>query len=106
MQRGLWSPRTVRKTARARWRPRALLALVGVSCGACAPRQVRPDEYSAWVNGFGFGLFGSRALDVRDVCPSGSARQVEVEQTAATVSLTLVSVGLYTPRQVRIHCRP
>jgi len=85
---------------------RALLALAALSLGACAPREVRPQEYQAWVNGFVFGLVGQRSLDVRDVCPSGSARQVEVRQTATTTLLTVASFGLYSPRQVRIRCRP
>jgi hypothetical protein len=95
----------VRETPRARWDRCALLALTLLTCGACAPREVKPNEYRAWVNGFGFGLFGSRSLDVRDVCPSGSAERVAVEQTASTTVLTLVSFGLYSPRQVRIRCQ-
>jgi hypothetical protein len=96
----------VRETPRARCQPRALLALLALACAACAPRQVRPNEYSAWTNGFVYGLIGSSSLDVRDVCTSGSARRVAVEQSGATTLLTLVSLGLYTPRKVRIHCRP
>ena len=67
---------------------------------------MKPNEYAAWVNGFGFGLFGSRSIDVRDVCQSGVARRVAVEQTPTTTVLTLVSLGVYTPRQVRIRCQP
>jgi hypothetical protein len=95
----------VRETPRARWKPRALLALTALSCWGCAPREVRPGEYQAWVNGFGFGLIGERELDVRDVCRSGRARGVAVEQTATTTLVTLLSLGLYSPRQVRIRCR-
>jgi hypothetical protein len=67
---------------------------------------VRPNEYAAWVNGFAFGTLGSRSLDVRDVCPSGVAKGVAVEQTPVTAVLTVVSIGFYTPRQLRIRCRP
>jgi hypothetical protein len=57
------------------------------------------------VNGFAFGLVGSHAVDVRDVCPSGEATLVRTRQSFATVTLSVVSLGLYTPRQVELHCR-
>jgi hypothetical protein len=101
------APQSVRETARVPLKPRDCLALVlaALLALACAPREVRPGEYRAWVNGFGYGLVGSRALDVRDVCASGGAERVEVRQTAGTVAASALSLGLYTPRQVRIHCR-
>ncbi len=78
--------------------------MAGVSTG-CTPHAVRPQVYRAWVNGFAFGLVGSRAVDVRDVCPSGEATLVRTRQSFATVTLSVVSLGLYTPRQVELHCR-
>jgi hypothetical protein len=72
---------------------------------ACTPHAVRPHVYRAWVNGFAFGLIGDRAVDVRDVCASGDATLVRTRQSFATVTLSVVSVGLYTPRQIELHCR-
>ncbi len=84
----------------------AIIALgFALGCG-CAPRLVRQNEYRAWVNGFVYGAFGSHDLDVRDVCASGRARQVDVEHSAGTVLATAFSLGLYTPRQIRVRCLP
>ncbi len=86
---------------------KAAIMAFGLALGSgCAPHLVRPNEYRAWSNGFVYGAFGQRAFDVRDICASGKAREVEVEQSAGTVLLTLFSLGLYTPRQVRVRCAP
>jgi hypothetical protein len=81
-----------------------VLTCAALSAG-CTPHAVRPQVYRAWVNGFAFGMIGSRGVDVRDVCPSGEATLVRTRQTVATVALSVVSVGLYTPRQMELHCR-
>ena len=36
---------------------------------------------------------------------AGEAALLRTRQTVATVTLSVVSVGLYTPRQVELHCR-
>jgi hypothetical protein len=72
---------------------------------ACTPHAVRPQVYRVWANGFAFGLIGTRAVDVRDVCPSREAALVRTQQSFATVSLSIVSLGVYTPREIELHCR-
>jgi hypothetical protein len=52
-----------------------------------------------------FGVFGGSSLDARDVCPSGEISEFEIRRSAPEYVVSIVSLGLYLPHQVRIRCR-
>jgi len=61
------------------------------------------ETHEVWLDGYAFGLIGSGEVDTRFYCESEAAG-VGVHQTAATWALTVLSLGLYTPRVARITC--
>ena len=63
----------------------------------------RPNE-AHWVAAYGFGVWGTAEFDIRDDCPSGVAENVRVGPTWTTLLVSLVTLGLYTPREVRVRC--
>lgn len=92
-------------------RLRHALAIVVASCiapgcfkatfeDARSPLEVRQD---VWLDGFLFGLVGSGELDTRFFCDTGPAR-VGVYTNAGTWALTLLSLGIYTPRKAAVTC--
>jgi hypothetical protein len=51
-----------------------------------------------------FGTLGNRTLDVADICGGQPAGAVAVYPTAATVALGVLTLGIYTPLEIRVHC--
>ncbi|MEO8905062.1 MAG: hypothetical protein ABI488_21625 [Polyangiaceae bacterium] len=90
----------------ARWRLRVGLVplLCGaLGCGAGLPASTPAHEH--WVPGYAFGLWGKAELDVRDDCPVTGAASVRIGTTWSTLLVSVATLGAYTPRQVRVHCR-
>ena len=85
----------------------AQAALFTLLCTACAGTQTAPKSVTEkrWVPAYVFGIFGAKALDIRDVCASGVAQQVSIRTTPATLALGIVTFGIYTPQEVKIQCR-
>ncbi|HEY3667064.1 MAG TPA: hypothetical protein VGL19_13725 [Polyangiaceae bacterium] len=73
------------------------------SCAATRTSALPPREH--WVPGYVFGLWGKAELDVRDDCPVTGAENVRIGVTWSTLLVSLVTVGMYTPREVRVECR-
>jgi hypothetical protein len=88
--------------ARAR-RPACLMLLALVGC-AEPPNAVTPVR-EHWVPAYVFGIWGKSELDVRDDCPTTGAARVRVGATWSTVLVSIVTLGMYTPREVIVHCR-
>ena len=91
--------------------PRSLLAVCSVVIAGCAPALRAPrapahEIRERWLSSFVFGVFGEPALDVRDVCSSGKASAVSVGSNVGTVSVSIVTLGIYTPRKVWVACAP
>lgn len=85
------------------------MAICAVGCRASFVDPTVPEggsEHSAWTHHFLFGSIASSHVDVRDVCVSGRARRVETGGDALTVLVGVASLGIYTPREVRITCGP
>jgi hypothetical protein len=61
------------------------------------------ERHEVWLDGYLFGLSGSGDIDTRFFCESGPAR-VGVYETAGTWLLTLLSLGIYTPRKAAVTC--
>jgi hypothetical protein len=89
----------------------AIAAMV-LSLTGCAIQRfdVRPDTQNApthddsqtfWISGIG----QSEEIDAAKVC-GGAAKvqRVETQVTAGNVGLAIVTIGIYTPRQVRVYC--
>jgi len=78
--------------------------LVGsIGCAAALPASTPAREH--WVPGYAFGLWGKADLHVRDDCPSAGAESVRVGTTWATLLVSVATLGVYTPREVRVRCR-
>lgn len=52
-----------------------------------------------------FGAFGGAAFDLRDLCPGGEVSEFEIRRNASAYLVSIVSLGVYLPHQVRIRCR-
>ncbi|MEI9939789.1 MAG: hypothetical protein WDO69_21420 [Pseudomonadota bacterium] len=78
-------------------------------CGAlgCASNTPAADSplHEHWVPGYVFGIWGKAELDVRDDCPTTGAAGVRIGATWSTLLVSLVTVGMYTPREVQVECR-
>ena len=83
-----------------------------LSLTGCAIQRfdVRPDTQMApthdnsqtfWVGGIG----QSEDIDAAKVCGSAAnVQRVETQATAGNIGLTILTLGIYSPRQVRVYC--
>jgi len=51
-----------------------------------------------------FGTLGDRTLDLTELCGGKPTGSVTVYPTAATVGLGILTLGTYTPLEVRVEC--
>jgi len=51
-----------------------------------------------------FGTLGDRTLDLAEICGGDQARVVAVYPTPPTVALGILTLGTYTPLEVRVRC--
>lgn len=66
-----------------------------------------PPQYSEWLNFYVFGLVPSKkTISVSDVCAGKSFRQAYVSNGLWQGTLTLLTVGLYSPRTIEVWCGP
>jgi hypothetical protein len=77
--------------------------LCSFGCAAALPASAPAHRH--WVPGYVFGLWGKAELDVRDDCPSSGAESVRIGTTWSTLLVSAATLGMYTPREVRVHCR-
>jgi hypothetical protein len=54
----------------------------------------------SWV----FGAFGSRSVDVRDLCGKADAERVEFERRFSDYLVGVVTLGMYVPHRIRVEC--
>jgi hypothetical protein len=78
------------------------LLLLGslTACSATPANAVR-----LWTPSYAFGTLGYRDFDVRTYCGERGARRVQVTGTPETLAVSVVTLGVYTPREVTIECR-
>lgn len=91
---------------------KVLILSAVLALSACATQRfdLRPpstpypavdEAQSFWIGGIG----QDQDLDAARVCGSPSkVVRVEMEQTAGNVGLSLLTLGIYSPRQVRVYC--
>jgi hypothetical protein len=77
------------------------LALLALSCTG-----TRAHEKRTWLPSYAFGAIGGGDLDVRDVCPSGSAEDISVGSSLSTLAVSFATLGVYTPREAKVRCTP
>jgi len=81
---------------------RTALALCTLSLASCAApvagsRRVMLPAYA-------LGAIGGGDVDIRDYCPAGSVGELSVGSSWRTLGLSLATLGVYTPRELRIRC--
>jgi hypothetical protein len=62
--------------------------------------------HTIWLPTYALGAFGGGDLDVRDVCASGAADEISVGASWATLGVSFVTLGVYTPREAKVRCAP
>ncbi|HYJ10354.1 MAG TPA: hypothetical protein VEX18_15125 [Polyangiaceae bacterium] len=83
---------------------RLFVLIWGLGLSACAAG--RQDVRHMWLPTYAFGAIGGGDVDVRDVCASGKARELSVGSTWSTLSVSVATLGIYTPREVMVSCVP
>jgi len=78
-------------------------ALTG--CASTAARGAVAATHDHWLSGYMLGIWGKAELDVREDCPQTGAASVRVGATWTTLAITVVTLGIYAPREVRVQCR-
>jgi hypothetical protein len=77
-----------------------VLGWAATACGAPEATGTRVQTPS-----YLFGTLGSRALDLRGLCP-GRATRITFASTPRTVAISLLTLGIYTPHQLSVTCGP
>jgi len=92
-------------------RRRAAVVGLGLTALGCfnatftdARHPASEEHRSAFRSHFLFGLVGGTDVDVRDYCRSGQAHEVRTYSSFGTMTISLVTLGIYTPRMVRFTC--
>ncbi len=53
---------------------------------------------------YAFGLVGDQSIDVRMACGSQQPVQIQARTTGTDFVVSILTLGIYTPRSVRIWC--
>ena len=87
------------------------LLLCAIALGGCYkatfirdPQVVKGDEHDEWTSFFVFGLVGEQNLDMHQFCPDGRVAEVQTGANFLTGLVSLVTIGIYTPRKVYVTC--
>ena len=83
----------------------ALAGVLSLGCASSTPIAAVP-THEHWVSGYAFGIWGKAELDVRDDCPTTGSDAVRIGPTWTTLLVTVVTLGIYTPREVSVRCKP
>jgi hypothetical protein len=82
----------------------ATLALLLGSLGAPGCAAPSRAAHVVPMRSYVLGTLGDREVDVRDVCGDRPARMLAVAPSAGSVALGILTLGLYTPRELRVTC--
>ena len=87
------------------------LLLCALALGGCYKatfirdaQAVRGEEHDEWTSFFVFGLVGEQTLDVKQFCPDGRFAEIQTGANFGTGLVSLVTIGIYTPRKVYVTC--
>jgi hypothetical protein len=79
-----------------------VLSLVAAACGAAGSHESAATK--VLVPTYLFGTLGTRTLDLQDVCGGQPLGQVDVYPTWSTVLVGVLTLGTYTPVEIRVRC--
>jgi hypothetical protein len=88
----------------------ALLAvlLAGAGCYKATfirdPNAVKGVEHDQWLDFWIFGLVNEQNIDVKQFCPDGRVAQVVTGGNFATGIVSVLTIGIYSPRKVYVTC--
>ena len=68
------------------------------------PAVHKAEAHEQWTNFYIFGLVGSQDFDVHEFCPSGDPAIVMTGGNFATGFVSVITLGVYTPRKVYVTC--
>ena len=91
------------RNGRRSWLATAPFVLLLASLTGCAAEQAR--GVRLWTPSYAFGTLGYRDFDVRNYCGERGARELVVTGTPGTLAVSVLTLGVYTPREVRFECR-
>ena len=81
-----------------------LAAVLSFGCTGAAPAAAAPVR-EHWAPGYVFGIWGKAELDARDDCPTTGPDTVRIGASWSTLLVSVLTLGMYTPREVRIQCK-
>jgi len=82
----------------------ALALLPGCAATFKDHRVPAGEERTKWAHFYFIGAVGEAEVDVRDHCPTARAHEVWVGEDVLTLGVSLLTLGIYTPRKVAITC--
>ena len=65
---------------------------------------VKGQEHEQWTDFFVFGMVGTEEIDVKQFCANGDAAVIRTGSNVATGVLSVLTIGIYTPRKVYVTC--
>lgn len=69
-----------------------------------AKSVARGEEQDTWTDFFIFGLVGTESFDVQEFCGGTKPAEVRTGGNFATGLVSMVTLGIYTPRKVYVKC--
>lgn len=97
--------------------PRTGITLLSTAClaflSACAPATFRPSGGAKVVSKptwqerkpyFFLGMVGEHEIDVGPICGDRPVDQMQTQFAFTDILITLISVGVYTPKTARVWC--
>lgn len=82
----------------------ALLWVTGCAATFRDPSVPAGEEKTKWAHFYLIGAVGEAELDVRDHCATARAHEVWIGEDVFTLAVSIVTLGIYTPRKVAIIC--
>jgi hypothetical protein len=67
------------------------------------PNLTPGEQHDPWTHFFLWGLVGEADIDVRELCP-GEVQSVGFGQNFGNWAVSVVTLGIYTPRKVYVTC--
>jgi hypothetical protein len=68
------------------------------------PHATSGTSHEEWTHFFLFGLVGHEVVDVRRYCPPRDVAMVRTGANAGTGFVSIITLGIYTPRKVYVTC--
>ena len=68
------------------------------------PNAVKGVERDQWLDFWIFGLVNEQNIDVKQFCPDGRVAQVVTGGNFGTGIVSVLTIGIYSPRKVYVTC--